>query len=138
MPGMLAMALTGARMSKDSFGIFIVVLDLLVIMVIVCFIYLLDVSQNKYIEEFNKQTIKMSDFTIRVKNLPGEAEFGGKEEILKAELWAHFEELLLVEKKALPVIPGHLKQFFQDQMPPTIIHCDDLEKAPIAAASPVP
>jgi hypothetical protein len=95
MPGMLAMALTGARMSKDNFGIFIVVVDLLVIMVIVCFIYLLDVSQNKYIEEFNRQTIKMSDFTIRVKNLPSEAEFGGKEEILKAELWAHFEELLL-------------------------------------------
>ena len=22
-----------------------------------------------------------------------------------------------------------MKQFFQDQMPPTIIHCDDLEKA---------
>jgi len=102
MPGMLVMPLIGVEIQKASFGIFIVVIDLLVIMTIVCFIYLLEVMQNKYIEEYNKQTIKMSDFTIRVKNLPGEAEFGGKEEILKAELWAHFEELLFKQKQALP------------------------------------
>lgn len=99
---MLVMPLIGVEIQKASFGIFIVVIDLLVIMTIVCFIYLLEVMQNKYIEEYNKQTIKMSDFTIRVKNLPGEAEFGGKEEILKAELWAHFEELLFKQKQALP------------------------------------
>jgi hypothetical protein len=132
------MPLVGGTVSKDTFGMLIVVIDLAAIMIIVCFIYALDVGQNRYIAEFKAQTIEMSDFTIRVKNLPSEAEFGGKEEILKAELWAHFEELLLEEHKALPAIPGQLKQFFQARMPPTITHCDDLENAPAPAAAPVP
>lgn len=44
----------------------------------------------------------MSDYTIRVKNLPNDAEFGGKEEILKARLWAHFEQLLVQKRATLP------------------------------------
>lgn len=43
MPGMLVMPLIGVKIEKESFGIFIVVIDLIVIMTIVCFIYLLDV-----------------------------------------------------------------------------------------------
>lgn len=104
-------------------------------MTIVCFIYVLDVKQHEYIEEYNKQTIKMSDFTIRVKNLPSDAEFGGKKEILKAELWAHFEQLLVKEKDS---IAAHLKQFFKSRMPPTMTHSDDLEKGSDVVAPQIP
>jgi len=38
----------------------------------------------------------MSDFTIRVKNLPSNIEYGDREEIMKAHLWEHFTKLLYI------------------------------------------
>ena len=32
----------------------------------------------------------MSDFAIRVKNLPEDSSYGGNPEVLKAELWSYF------------------------------------------------
>ena len=42
----------------------------------------------------------MSDFTIRVKNLPFDSEYGNNENILKAYLWEHFNGLLVKESKS--------------------------------------
>jgi len=39
----------------------------------------------------------MSDFALRVKNLPPDSEYGDREDILKAHLWNHFQELLAKE-----------------------------------------
>ena len=67
---------------------------------IIVFIYTLDNRQNEFIAAYNKKTMTMSDYTIRVKNLPNDAEYGGKEEILKAHLWTHFESLLVKKYQA--------------------------------------
>lgn len=34
--------------------------------------------------------IEMSDFTIEVKNLPNDIEYGDSEHALRAKLWKHF------------------------------------------------
>ena len=84
---------------KDSFGIFVVIIDLLVIITILLFIYILDARQNEYIKVFKDKTIQMDDFAIRVKNLPKDSEYGDKEDILKAYLWSHFSDLLKNDEK---------------------------------------
>ena len=61
----------------------------------ICFIYILDARQNEYIAQFNDDTIMMSDYTIRVKNLPKDKKYEDREEILRAHLWLHFESLLM-------------------------------------------
>jgi len=38
--------------------------------------------------------MEMSDYTIRVKNLPNDIEYDGREEILQAHLWSHFSSIL--------------------------------------------
>lgn len=78
-------------MEKDDFGIFVVFVDFLVIITLICFIYILDARQNEYIAQFNDDTIMMSDYTIRVKNLPSDQKYQDKEELLRAHLWLHFE-----------------------------------------------
>lgn len=45
------------EISKDSFGLFVVFIDLLVIFSILIFIYVLDTRQNEYIQQFNKNTV---------------------------------------------------------------------------------
>ena len=39
----------------------------------------------------------MSDFTILVKNLPKDSEFGDREDILKAYLWSHFQKIMRMD-----------------------------------------
>lgn len=41
----------------------------------------------------------MSDFAIRVKNLPKDSEYGGNLEVLRAELWLFFQDLLVNQYK---------------------------------------
>ena len=38
--------------------------------------------------------MEMSDYTVRVKNLPNDFEYDGREEILQAHLWSHFTSIL--------------------------------------------
>ena len=82
---------------KDAFGLFIVIIDFCVIMSIMGFIHILEQRQLEYIEQFKRQTIQMSDFALRVKNLPRDSEYGDREHILKAYLWDHFQALLARE-----------------------------------------
>ena len=51
--------------------------------------------------ELRGNTIEMTDFTIRVKNLPHHTVYGDKDDILRAMLIAHFEELIRDEVKLL-------------------------------------
>ena len=84
----------GITIKKNSFGLFIVITDILAVIMIIAFIYILDNRQNEFIKQYNKQTIEMSDYTIRVKGLPADSLYGDKPEILKAQLWTHFENIL--------------------------------------------
>ena len=69
-------------------------IDILAMIMIIAFIFILDSRQNEFIKQYNKQTIEMSDYTIRVKGLPADSEYGDKPDILRAQLWTHFERIL--------------------------------------------
>jgi len=75
---------------KDNFGILVVLIDVLSIICILIFIYVIGVRQNEFIEAYKADTIQMDDYTIKVKNLPKDGAFDHEELILKAKLWEHF------------------------------------------------
>ena len=80
---------------KSEFGVYVVLID---VVVIFCFYFFLEVlwtRSNEYIDEFNLQAVKMSDFTIRVKNLPPDMTYGDNESFLRAWLWEHFSKVLV-------------------------------------------
>ena len=72
------------RLRKDDFGVFVVGVDFLVVVTLICFIYILDGRQREFIDQFNNRTIMMTDYTIRIKNLPNDFEYGDRDEILRA------------------------------------------------------
>ena len=78
----------------------VVWLDIISIIVIIFFAKILKWQQGEYAKYFNNQTIKISDFTVRIKNLPFDNEFDGEENILKAQLWEHFALFLDYNCKA--------------------------------------
>ena len=73
-----------ARLRKDDFGVFVVGVDFLVVVTLICFIYILDGRQQEFIDQFNNRTIMMTDYTIRIRNLPNDFEYGDRDEILRA------------------------------------------------------
>ena len=81
---------TGYKVAKDDFGLFIVLIDFVVVISVAVFAHVLSQRQMDYVEEFRRRTIQMSDFSLRVKNLPNDEEYGGEDRILKAHLWGHF------------------------------------------------
>ena len=93
-PGDLNVPLLNIPIPKDVFGICLVLVDFLVVVLIICFINVLDLRQKQFIEQYKNQTMEMSDYTIRVKNLPNDIEYDGREEILQAHLWSHFTSIL--------------------------------------------
>ena len=93
-PGDLNVPLLNIPIPKDVFGIYLVLVDFLGVFLIICFIYVLDLRQREYIKQYKAQTMEMSDYTIRVKNLPNDLEYDGREEILQAHLWRHFASML--------------------------------------------
>lgn len=62
----------------------VVWIDIISIIIIIFFVKILKWRLADFVKFFNKSTIKISDFTIRVKNLPLDKEFDGDESILKA------------------------------------------------------
>lgn len=87
-----------APLTKYDLGYIILAVDLIVIMILLLFIYLIEVGQKNFIEIFNANTITPEDFTLRVKGMPDEKFYsvggGNKEdyrdETLKALLINHF------------------------------------------------
>ena len=65
------------EISKDSFGLMVVVIDILCVMVILASITIIGRRQQEFIDAFKDDTIQMDDYTIKVKQLPKDAEFGG-------------------------------------------------------------
>lgn len=45
----------------------------------------------------------MSDYTVRIKYLPKDKEYGESDEVLKALLWNHMEKVLLTENGILNI-----------------------------------
>jgi hypothetical protein len=86
------------EISKANFGIGIVVVDIVFILSFYFFLDTIQTRAQEFIDEFRTQTVKMSDFTIRVKNLPPDMTYGDNELILRAYLWEHFRKVLHLEK----------------------------------------
>jgi hypothetical protein len=86
----------GYSIDKDDLGLIIVCIDLISVFATIIFIYYLDLKQTEYIELFKMQTMQMSDFAIRVKNLPRDNEFATIHD-LRAQLWNHFQDILFTQ-----------------------------------------
>ena len=82
-------------------GILVVFFDILTVVLIFIFAEALNNSQESYATNFTLQTIEMIDFTIRVKNLPHHTLYDDKDDVLRAMLTAHFEELIKDEMKLI-------------------------------------
>lgn len=52
-----------------------------------------------YTYKFQQETVEMTDFSIRVKNLPHHAYYGDNDNVMRAILTAHFEEIIKDELK---------------------------------------
>lgn len=73
---------------------FVIIIDFFVVMTVLIFVSCLSRKQNQFIKAFKEQTLYMEDFAIKIKNLPFDYQFDNKEDILKARLWDHLENVL--------------------------------------------
>jgi hypothetical protein len=96
---------SGEEVSKYAVGGAVVTVDIIVVILFLIYIEILEFSQKSYVDEFKDQTIEMTDFTIRVKNLPEDIDYGGDTEDLKAYLMEHFGKIIRdgVEKRELEI-----------------------------------
>lgn len=101
------MTLGNSTWKKDSFGIFVVFIDFIVVVIILIYISMLSRKQKEFIKVFKDETMQMDDFSIRIKNLPLDGEFENREDILKAHLWTHLENIL--NQGDICDTPGHQK-----------------------------
>jgi len=88
--------LSGAAMDwdKSSFVYLVLIVDFACIFMFICFINFLNKRFKEYSEVFDKRNVEMRDFTIEVENLPFDFEYGGKDLMLSAQLWNHFESFV--------------------------------------------
>ena len=93
---------TGITINKKDFGMIIVIVDIIVILSLIMFTWALEYGQENYVKMYLDHTIEMSDFTIRISDLPDERHYcpGSPEHrdvMLKALLIDHFQSLIKVE-----------------------------------------
>jgi hypothetical protein len=79
---------------KKDLSAIIILIDFIVIFSLIIFAYILNSAQLAYVAKFQDDTLEMTDFTIRVKNLPHDAKYLGEDMSLKAFLMAHFESVI--------------------------------------------
>ena len=60
----------------------------------ILFVKLLAKKQREYADDFDKETIEMSDFTVRLSQMPTNKYFDGDENVLKTLLWKQMDEVL--------------------------------------------
>ena len=72
----------------------IVFFDIATVIAIILFTTILTQTQEEYVEMFDESTIEMTDFTLRIKNLPHHAFYNNNDELLRSILTAHFEEII--------------------------------------------
>jgi hypothetical protein len=65
------------KVNKSDFGIFVVLMDFLVIIILILFVNFLDKRQREFAEAFADQTIEMSDFCMRFSKMPKNSWYAG-------------------------------------------------------------
>ena len=78
------------EVNKNDFGVFVVLWDFLVIIILVWFVNFLNKRQMEYSKKFEDETIEMTDFCMRFGNLPKNKFFKGNQKVLKTILWDKF------------------------------------------------
>jgi hypothetical protein len=81
---------SGKEVSKTEIASIVVYIDMLVIILFLIYIEVTEKALKMFVDKFKDNTIEMTDFTIQMKNLPEDKEYGGNTEHLKAYLHAHF------------------------------------------------
>ena len=84
----------GYNISKTDLSSAVVAIDIIVVVCLLIFIQVMEAGQKSFVDKFKDSTIEMTDFTIRIKNLPHDAAFGVKEEYLKIYINDHFEKVI--------------------------------------------
>lgn len=79
------------KMSKGDFVYIVLAIDFIVIFLTIWLINLLEVRYKQYAKLYDKRAVEMRDFTVIIRNLPPDHEFGGKDLMLQAQLWNHIE-----------------------------------------------
>lgn len=88
--------------SKYSFGYFLALVDVAMILCCIFLINLLEIRYEQYAEVFDKRNVEMRDFSVQIYNLPKDHKYGGKDIMLQAFLWEHIE--------------NHVKKAFEDKL----------------------
>lgn len=76
---------------KGDFVYVVMLIDFVVILCTIWLINLLAYRYQQYATLYDKRAVEMRDFTVIIRNLPPDFEFGGKDLMLQAQLWNHIE-----------------------------------------------
>lgn len=82
---------TNQEIDKNDFGHIIIIFDIITIFAIIIFVKVLEVTQKEYVDHFDEATLEMTDFTIRVDNLPHHKFYGDNDDALRAIITSHFQ-----------------------------------------------
>lgn len=80
--------------TKSEFSYVLIIFDAIVVLTTIWFINFLAVRMRQYRDEFDKQQVQMTDFTIKISNLAYDIEYGGKESLILCSLWGHVENVV--------------------------------------------
>ena len=70
------------KMSKGDFVYVVLAIDFIVIFLTIWLINLLEIRYKQYAKLYDKRAVEMRDFTVIIRNLPSDHEFGGKDLML--------------------------------------------------------
>lgn len=85
---------TGKNINKGDLGIIIVLTDFVVVIFTMLFITWIETSQKAFTKQYKDSVIDMADFTIRVKKIPHQKQYGESDDILRGLLIEHFENVI--------------------------------------------
>lgn len=75
-------------------GWIVVAADFFVIIAFQIFSYVLEQGQENYVNQFREDTLEITDFAIRVKNVPHNMDYGDTDINLQAFLMTHFQQVI--------------------------------------------
>lgn len=84
----------------------IVWIDMVVVISFLIFIWVMEDSQEAYAHQFKEESIEMNDFSIRVKGMPLDHQYGNDENNLRAFLTHHLEGVIRDEMAAKGKAPS--------------------------------
>lgn len=63
---------SGATINKSDLGLIVVFVDVFVIIFVLAFTWTLEIGQENFVKIFDKGTIEMQDFALKIKKMPDE------------------------------------------------------------------